>query len=485
MRLQIVLALAGLLVLAFVPLFFAIASIGRAALASEREDGALALVRVVAHDLAATRDRSALSTKEVLDGYVRAGGVEAIAVMERGGQTVASAGADAAGLVAPLATSGGRDRERARVVRTAHGRIFEIAVPSLDRVVVARVRAGEVDRAAPLVRLVAIYVGVFAVSLLVFAYFVLTRVIVRPVESLARAASRVASGARVLAAPSSGAREIQELGDTLQTMTANLVAEETKLRAKLDELTRTTQRLKDANVQLERSDRMASVGRLAAGVAHEIGNPLAALLGLEDLVLDGGLDASSQRDFMVRMKKETERINGVVRDLLDFARADQHDAEPSADVKEVFEDVVALVKPQKELRDLSLAIEVESGLTVELGPSRLTQVVLNLVLNAAGAIGAESGTITLRARKDGAFAHIEVEDSGPGVPANMREAIFAPFVSTKVAGQGTGLGLSVCRGIVAGAHGTIAVDETYVAGARFVVELPLSLPPASSPGELR
>ncbi len=475
------LALAGLLVLAFVPLFFAIASIGRTALASEREDGALALIRVVAHDLA-TRDRSSVGTKEVLDGYVRAGGVEAIAVMDRSGQTVASAGADAAGLVAPpLATAA--DRERARVVRTAHGRVLEVAVPSRDRIVVARVRAGEIDRAAPLVRLVAIYVGIFAVALLVFAYFVLTRVIVRPVESLALAASRVASGARVLNAPTSGAREIQELGDTLHTMTEHLVAEKEKLRAKLDELTRTTQRLTDANVQLERSDRMASVGRLAAGVAHEIGNPLAALLGLEDLVLDGGLDASSQRDFMVRMKKETERINGVVRDLLDFARADQHDAEPSAQVKEVFDDVVSLVKPQKELRDVTIAVDVDLGLSVELGASRLTQVILNLVLNAAGALAGQAGTVRLRARKDGAFARIEIEDTGPGVPAHMREAIFEPFVSTKAAGEGTGLGLSVCRGIVAGAHGTITVDETYDRGARFVVELPLTAPPPSSPGE--
>jgi signal transduction histidine kinase len=183
-------------------------------------------------------------------------------------------------------------------------------------------RAGESDRATPLVRLVATYVGIFAVALLVFAYFVLTRLIVRPVEALALASGRVAAGARSLKPPRAGARELQELGEAIQTMTTHLIAEEEKLRAKVDELTRTTRRLTAAHTQLERSDRMASVGRLAAGVAHEIGNPLSALLGLEDLVLDGGLDAASQRDFLMRMKKETERINGVVRDLLDFARSD-------------------------------------------------------------------------------------------------------------------------------------------------------------------
>lgn len=476
LRLQIVLALAGLLVLAFVPLFFALASIGRAALAAEREDGALALVRVVAQDLETARDRSALATKAVLDGYVRARGVEAISAFDRAGDTLATAGPEAAAIVAPRLSSG----ERARVIRSEHGRVLEVAVPSGDRMIVARVRAGELDRAAPLVRLVAIYVGVFAVALLVFAYFVLTRVIVRPVESLARAAGRVAAGTRTLDVPHSGAREIRELGETIQTMTARLLAEEQKLRAKVEELTRTTQRLTEANAQLERSDRMASVGRLAAGVAHEIGNPLAALLGLEDLVLDGGLEPASQRDFMVRMKKETERINGVVRDLLDFARSDEREPESSADVKEVFDDVVALVRPQKEMRGVDVSVDVEPGLRVGLGPGRLTQVVLNLVLNAAGALDGQPGKVRLRARREGDVAQLEVEDTGPGIPEELRESIFEPFVSTKEAGKGTGLGLSVCRGIVSGARGTIAVDGSYREGARLVVELPIKPTEATS-----
>lgn len=473
------LALAGLLVFAFVPLFFAIANIGRAALAAEREDGGRAITRVLAHDLA-VRTAAApnlreggLGIKEVLDGYVRAGAVDAVAVFEQSGKMIASAGPDAPGLVPPTADPRGA-RERARVVRTAHGRILEVAAPAGDQLVLTRIRAGEIDRAAPLVRLVAIYVGVFGVALLVFAYFVLTRLIVRPVESLARAAGRVAAGSRIVHTPRAGARELQDLGDAFQTMTLHLLAEEEKLRNKLDELTRTTGRLTEANVQLERSERMASVGRLAAGVAHEIGNPLSALLGLEDIMLDGGLDPAAQRDFIVRMKKETERINGVVRDLLDFARSDAHDEEESADVKAVFEDVAALVKPQKDLRDIELSLDVEPGLHVALGPNRLTQVILNLVLNAAGALENTPGTVRLRAKREGDVAHIEIEDTGPGVPPSMRERIFEPFVTTKEVGKGTGLGLSVCRGIVASAKGTISVDPSYEGGARFVVELPIA-----------
>jgi hypothetical protein len=163
LRLQIVMSLAGLLVFAFVPLFFAIASIGSAALAAEREDGARAITRLVAHDVEIARP--GLGAKEVLERYVRAGALEAVAVFERSGRMIASAGPEAIGLVPPsnLASTG----ERARVMRAAHGRIVEVAAPAGDQLVLTRMRAGESDRATPLVRLVATYVGIFAVALLV------------------------------------------------------------------------------------------------------------------------------------------------------------------------------------------------------------------------------------------------------------------------------------------------------------------------------
>src|SRR5262249_41451868 len=149
----------------------------------------------------------------------------------------------------------------------------------------ARLHADDAgERAAPLVRLVAMYMVIFAIALLTFAYFALTRLIVRPLEALNQAATRVAGGARILRLPRTGARELVELGEGLQTMTTHLLAEEEELRAKVTELEHT-------QAQLVRSERMASVGRLAAGVAHEIGNPIAALLGFEDLLLDGDLDA--------------------------------------------------------------------------------------------------------------------------------------------------------------------------------------------------
>jgi two-component system NtrC family sensor kinase len=479
LRTQIVLALAGLMVLAFVPLFFAVASLTRATLQGAREEAARALGRVVAAEIGeASRkgDRALLESR--LSSEVGEGGVAAITVYDAEGRLVASAGdaSELGAMHAPRLPCG----ESTTTVRGASGRALEIVVPEGRGAVVARLRTDDdSDRAAPLVRLVALYMVTFALALLVFAYFALTRLIVRPIEGLVRAADRVASARSALDVPRSGARELFELGESLKAMTARLVADEATLRAKVLELTRTTERLTETRSQLVRSERLASVGRLSAGIAHEIGNPIAAILGMEDLLLDGDLPSETQRDFIVRMKHETERIHGVVRDLLDFARPEK--AEPTSggqvapsDVRDVVADVLALVRPQRSFKTITLETELgDAPLLVTLPAARLTQVLLNLVLNAGDAAEpSPERRVTVRATRVESRVIVQVEDTGPGIAPSIREKLFEPFVTTKEVGSGTGLGLAVCRGIVEFAGGEIALDDAYTKGARFVVSLP-------------
>ena len=332
----------------------------------------------------------------------------------------------------------------------------------------------------PELRLLGWYLALFALALLVFLYTSMTRLLVRPLDRLVLASERVAGGAGRLEVPRTGTRELDELGRSLQTMTERLRGEEEALRGKVEELTRTTQRLGEARDQVLRSDRLASVGRLAAGLAHEVGNPLAALLGLEDLLLGGDLDPEAQQDFLGRMKKETERIHGVMRDLLDYARTDapaslRSEPVDPADVNEVTRDLVRLVTPQKTLREVSLELEVAPGVTTTtMSAAKLTQVLLNLVMNAAQSIhvgGERAGRIVIRARGEGSV-RIEVEDDGPGVPTDLRDRLFEPFVTSKPAGEGTGLGLAVCRALVESAGGTLTAHDVTPRGARFVIELP-------------
>jgi len=287
----------------------------------------------------------------------------------------------------------------------------------------------------------------------------------------------VAGGARRLAVPKTSVPELAELGASFGIMTERLLHEEDKLRSKIDEVERATERLRETQDRLVRSERLASVGRLAAGLAHEIGNPISALMGLEDLVLAGGLSPEEERDFLQRMRKETERIHRILRDLLQFARpaaqplAGEPEQEPG-DVETAARDTAALVAPQRSLQDVSLTLELNPGLpAVSLGHEQLMQVILNLVMNAADAVGA-GGKVRVAAALANGNVLLLVEDDGPGVDPRVRSQLFEPFVTTKDVGKGTGLGLAVCRGLVESAGGSIALDLEYSRGARFIVDLP-------------
>jgi signal transduction histidine kinase len=480
LRLQIVLALAGLMVLAFVPLFFAVASLARATVLGAREQSARVLGRsIAAHVADAQASGQPGAVERALRGHAGWDDVDAICVFAAQGVRVACAGspADTAAIGPPPPNTA----ESVSMVRAADGRAIEIATPTGGLAVVTRLHVDDGSSpGASLVRLVALYMVTFALALLVFAYFALTRLIVRPLEQLVDAADRVAGGARSLRVPRSGARELAELASSVQTMAERLIGEEARLVLKVEELTDMTRRLTQAQAQVVRSERMASVGRLAAGVAHEIGNPIAALVGMQELLLDGDLSAHEQRDFVQRMRRETDRIHTVIRDLLDFARPEGPPAPGSgapapADVRSVVGDVVALVKPQKHFRNVRLEVDVDGVPLVGLPGPRLTQVLLNLVLNAGAAIAtakSEGGRVTVRARKESERVRIEVEDDGAGVADVVRDRLFEPFVTTKEVGEGTGLGLAVCRGLVESVGGEIGLDATYANGARFYLLLP-------------
>jgi signal transduction histidine kinase len=465
LRLQLLLALAGVILVAYVPLFFAIAQVTRATALADRDDAARTLGRAIAAHVSEVRGYEPKALDRVVNAHVGENGAIAIAVFAQGSQ-IAAVGEK---LPAPPQPYGEAIQ---RVTSSAGNRALDVTMPSgSDAAVVVRVRA-EDDRArtAQLVRGVALYMIIFALLLLFFAYITLTRTIVRPIEELARAADRVATGAKALDLPSAGAREVVDLGASVRSM-------EQSLRLKIEELTKTTKSLGETREQLAGSERMASVGRLAAGVAHEIGNPIAAIMGMHDLIADDMTDEETRADFLRRMRKETERINVVVRDLLDYARPE--DGGPAstramdANVGEMVDDALALVRPQKDFKQITTTTDVPTDLRVGLSPQRLTQVLLNLFLNAGAAMSGQ-GEIRVRAKPAGKTVRLEIEDNGPGIPADLRTRVFDPFVTTKDVGAGTGLGLAVCRGIIEGANGRIEVDAKYTEGARFLIELPAS-----------
>ncbi|MDH3725962.1 MAG: HAMP domain-containing protein, partial [Myxococcales bacterium] len=197
------------------------------------------------------------------------------------------------------------------------------------------------------------YLGLTALVVLLLSYVLLTYFIVRPIDGMRRASERMAAGNLRTSVPVRGAAEVARLASAFNEMASQLRADRAALQERLEELERTTGELTTAQEQLVRSARLAAVGRLSAGVAHEIGNPLAAIRGMLDLMLAGDLDRDEEREFVSRIQRETERIHHTIRDLLDFSRHEPEQLgriESSASLAEVVEDTVKLVDRQSRFR---------------------------------------------------------------------------------------------------------------------------------------
>ncbi len=326
----------------------------------------------------------------------------------------------------------------------------------------------------PLGNLLLFYVGMTGLAVLMLAYFALTHLIVRPLDQLTRSSEALAAGHQDVRAPEQGAAEAARLAAAFNDMASQLRAERLALEHRLDELESTTGELRTTQQQLIHGEKLASVGRLAAGVAHEIGNPLAAILGLVELLRGGDLDPDESHEFLERIHSETERIHHIIGDLLAFARRDPEGdtAEQTADLARVVEDAVNLVRPQKESKGVEIDVAMPERLGRVVGPQhRLTQVVLNLVLNAVDAVdGAGKVRIAVEGLDD-AHCTLRVDDDGPGIDPEVVDHIFEPFMTTKPAGKGTGLGLAVSHALIEAMGGTISARNLERGGARFEITL--------------
>lgn len=223
--------------------------------------------------------------------------------------------------------------------------------------------------------------------------------------------------------------------------------------------------------QAASGDRLASLGRLAAGVAHEVNNPLAFAMCHLELLERTALN-EEQRVHLERITDGARRVRSIVDDLRTLSRGDDEQRGP-VDLRPVVEAAVAVVAPLLRHR-AKLSTFIESVPMVMGNPSRFGQLVINLVMNAADAIEegrAHENTVTLRlCARDEKHVRLEVEDTGPGIPPDVIGRIFDPFFTTKPMGAGAGLGLSICHGIVTSAGGTIDV-ESDGRGTVFRVEL--------------
>ncbi len=225
--------------------------------------------------------------------------------------------------------------------------------------------------------------------------------------------------------------------------------------------------------QIQQSERLATVGHMAAGVAHEVGNPLTSISSLVQ-VCQRKTDDEFLQEQLKKVREHIQRINKIVRDLVDFSRPSSMETE-HVQINEIINSAVGLLRHDARCSDVDFELNLISGLPlITCVPDQIHQVLVNLLLNAVDAMQeTENPRVTITTGRENSSVRLEIADNGKGIKEEHQSHIFEPFFTTKEVGSGTGLGLSVSHGIITKMDGNIWVESTLGEGATFIIELPI------------
>ncbi len=324
------------------------------------------------------------------------------------------------------------------------------------------------------------------VLIIAITYYEIRRITL-PVANMVAATRSIAAGRFDQEVPAGAQGEIALLAESFNTMLKSL----RQMKGDLQEWGRTlevkvrerTEELVQMQARVAQSERLASLGLLAAGVAHEINNPLGGIFALTGLTLEDMAAADPNRENLEEVLRQTQRCRDIVRKLLDFARRTETQTEP-VDLNEIIDETLGLLVKQAAFLNIRVIRQLDPAAPpVEANRSELQQVLINVAMNAAQAM-AESGTLTILTRGDAGERMVEVSisDTGCGIPPEKIGQVFDPFFTTKASGQGTGLGLSIAYGIVTAHGGTISVASEVGKGSTFTVRIPAAVRQKSGAG---
>ncbi|MFZ5994768.1 MAG: ATP-binding protein [Thermodesulfobacteriota bacterium] len=325
-----------------------------------------------------------------------------------------------------------------------------------------------------LYKLTFFYIVLDAVLLFLFGYLLISRDVVRPIRRLTSLVDTIGGGDPGPFIHPEQKNEIGKLYHAFARMDNRLGEQRKEIKEYIASLENANRELRKVQEEVIRSEKLASVGRLAAGVAHEIGNPLAAIIGYVELLLQRAVSEEEERDFLTRIASELQRINGIIRDLLDFSRPSPQKIE-GVSVNEVIEGSLSLLSHQKTMRYIGIQTDLQPDLPLaRANAQQLKQVVVNILMNAAGAmpIGGDlrikSGLKEIAENDEQQkYIVIDIEDSGTGIKSEDLHRIFDPFFTTKLPGEGTGLGLAISLRIMESFGGKITVESTIGKGTKF------------------
>ena len=320
-------------------------------------------------------------------------------------------------------------------------------------------------------------IALLGILLIVSVSIVLARRLSLPLRKLEEIARKIAAGDYKHEFIAKGPQEIEHLATSLDEMAKQLDFEKRELEEWANTLEKKVneraEEMKKIHSQLFRSEKLASLGKLAAGVAHEINNPLTGILTNSSLLLEDLDKDDPRREDVDVMVKETIRCREIVKRLLDFAKQTKPQKR-MASINALIDNIVLLVRNQTSFRNITITRHLSDGIPdLLVDPDQIQQVFINIILNAAEAM-TKGGSLTIRnaLSQDGTSVVVSFADTGPGIPDAMREKIFDPFYTTKE--HGTGLGLSISYGIVEQHGGEISVDSIVGKGSTFTIDLPIA-----------
>jgi two-component system NtrC family sensor kinase len=320
-------------------------------------------------------------------------------------------------------------------------------------------------------------VAIGAIIIITFVAILMAKKISAPLKKLEEVSKRIENGDYRANFSIKAPREIMNLSVSLNQMAKELDRERTELESWNERLEtkvmERTEELKKINEQLFRSEKLASLGKLAAGVAHEINNPLTGVLTNSSLMLEDLKEDDPMREDVQVIVNETIRCREIVKRLLDFARQTKPQKKLT-NINSLIENIILLVRNQTSFRNINIQKSLNEDIPIIMADlDQIQQVFINLILNASEAMP-KGGELYIASRFSKNMDYIEVEfkDSGCGISAKDSEKIFDPFYTTKE--HGTGLGLSISYGIIERHGGNITVDSAEGKGTTFIIHLPVN-----------
>ncbi len=332
------------------------------------------------------------------------------------------------------------------------------------------------------------YILTNTIILAVLGFYRVSKIVLMPINRLVDRAEeyRGDDDIETLFAEDQG-NEFNRLSRALNRMFARINVDNQKLKQTVASLEKANLDLNLAQKDIIRAEKLASVGRLASGIAHEIGNPIGIINGYLALLKQNDLGVEEKIDYLTRTENEINRVDSIIRQLLDFSRPSQRVYE-QINVHEILSDTIEMLKVQPMVAKIDIHTRFEAFMDIVYADAnQLKQVFLNVVLNAVDAMTAVSrlrkGRLDIKSEielqqnkqlnKTVDMLRLEFKDNGPGIPSDLINNIFDPFYTTKEPGKGTGLGLSVSFMIIERFDGTIEAHSQEGVGTTMIITLPL------------